>query len=60
MHQQAWAVPPLPHSNAVPQRSQMRLRRGKLCAAGAGVMVLPSEGRGILPCRGGSFKNGGR
>jgi hypothetical protein len=58
MHQHEPFAPTLPQSNAVPQRSQTRRRRGKLCAAGA-VMVLPSEGRGILPCRGDSFKNGG-
>jgi hypothetical protein len=58
MHQQAWAALPLPQSNAVPQRPQVRRRKGRLCAAGAGVMMLPSDGRGILPCRGDCFKNG--
>jgi hypothetical protein len=40
MHQQEPSAPALPHSNAVPHRSQTRLRKGSVWAADAGLMVL--------------------
>lgn len=57
MHQQEPSAPALPHWNAVPQRSQTRLRNGSLWTAGAGLMVLLMPCGTILPCRRGGFKN---
>jgi hypothetical protein len=56
MHQQEPSALALPHSNAVPQRSQTRLRRGRVWAADAGLMVLPSDDV-ILPWSGDGFNN---
>jgi hypothetical protein len=44
---------------AVPQRSQTRLRRGRIWAADPGLMMLPSDS-GILPCCCGGFNMIGR
>jgi hypothetical protein len=39
VHQQAPPLPPVPHSNAVPQRPQARRRSGKPGSVGAGIIV---------------------
>jgi hypothetical protein len=43
MHQQALSsLPPLPHSNAVPQRAQARRRKGNRCSAKVCAMTIQS------------------
>ena len=33
------SLPPVPHSNAVPQRLQARRRSGRLCSVGSGIII---------------------
>jgi hypothetical protein len=44
MHQHAPLTPPVPQSNAVPQRAQARRRRGKTDWLGAGIIAALSGG----------------
>jgi len=61
MHQQEPSAAGLPHLNGVPQRSQTRLRKGRLLTAAAGLICFRLDAgvlqHGILPCRSDRFKN---
>ena len=56
MHQQVPSLPPLPQSNAAPQRAQARRRRGNELLVGAVSMAPPSVR--ILPRRRQGFNHG--